>query len=67
MICYLIILFFYLKTIYCQQIDGIIECNNKDLTQYQLHKMNFIEQEQLVNKFFFKKISIRFLLEKEYS
>jgi hypothetical protein len=39
-------------SIYCQQIDEIVECNSKDLHQYQLDTMSLNEREQLVNKFF---------------
>ncbi|CAF0852269.1 unnamed protein product [Adineta steineri] len=36
-------------SIYCQQIDEIVECNSKHLDQYQLDTMNLTEQEQLAN------------------
>jgi len=49
---YFIVLFFMMISIYCQQIDEIVECNSKDLHQYQLDTMSLHEQEQLVNKFF---------------
>jgi FtsH-binding integral membrane protein len=50
--CYLMILFCIIILIDCQQIDEIVECQNKDLTQYQLDKMNLNDQEKLVNQFF---------------
>jgi len=53
MIDYFIILLGIIISISCQQIDDIVECHNKDLTEYQLDKMNLNEQEQLVNKFYF--------------
>ena len=57
MICYFILLFFSLITIYSQQTD---ECNNKDLTQYQFDLMNITEQETLVNKLLGYRISSEF-------
>ncbi len=45
--------FWILISIYCQEVDEIVECQSKDLTQYQLDKMNLNDQEQLVNKFLF--------------
>jgi hypothetical protein len=56
MIYYFIILFFIIISISSQQIDEIVECNQKNLTDYQFDKMNLDEQEQLVNKvlFYFK-------------
>lgn len=51
-IYYFIVLFFMIISIYCQQIDEIVECYNKNLTQDLLDKMTIDEQEQLVNKSF---------------
>ncbi len=51
-IYYFIVLSFMIISIYCQQIDEIVECNSKDLHQYQLDTMSLNEQEQLVNNFF---------------
>ncbi|CAF2471874.1 unnamed protein product [Rotaria sp. Silwood2] len=50
MMCYFIILFFIIITINCQQLDEIVECNDKDLTTYQLETMSIREQEQLAKK-----------------
>jgi hypothetical protein len=52
MVYYLIISFCFIISIYCQQIDEIVECYNKNLTEDQLDKMTIDEQEQLVNKSF---------------
>jgi hypothetical protein len=59
MIYYFIILFFIIISISSQQIDEIVECNQKNLTDYQFDKMNLDEQEQLVNKvlFYFKLVN----------
>jgi hypothetical protein len=62
MIYYFIILLLMILSIFSQEIDEIVECNHKNLTQYQLDKMTLVEQEQLVNKFNFlryQKRSIR--------
>jgi hypothetical protein len=49
MVSYLIIFYCFIISISCQQIDELVECTNKDLSQYQFDKMNINEQEQLVN------------------
>lgn len=50
MIYYFIISIFTIITINSQEIDEVVDCNYKDLSQYQLDKMTLYEQEQLVNK-----------------
>jgi hypothetical protein len=52
MISYLITLFCLIISIVSQTRDEIVECENIDLTPYQLDKMNLNEQEDLVNKIF---------------
>ncbi len=51
MIYYLIILFSVIISIFSQPKDEIVECRNIDLTPYQLDRMNFNDQEYLVNNF----------------
>lgn len=51
MVYHLVILFYILISISCQEIDEIVECHMKNITQNQLDKMNIDQQEQLVNKF----------------
>lgn len=53
MIHYVIVLFCFILSISCQQIDDLVECNMKNITQEQIDQMNIDEQEKLVKKFLF--------------
>jgi len=52
MVYYLIILFYFIISIYCQQVDEVVECHTKNITQDQLDKMTIDQQERIVNKIF---------------
>jgi len=47
----LIISICLIRLIYTQEIDEIVECQPKNLTNYRYDQMNFKEQERLVSKF----------------